>query len=83
MQLADAWVAHSSLSNSSHVLNDECAAMLRVAPPDSPLPDDALCQRLAEEFGESSAHIAAAVASAWDVLVDAGLLTEHAPAVAH
>ena len=80
--LADAWVAHSALSNSSHVINEECAALVRLTPVDHPLPEDEICQRLAREFGQAAADIADASVAAWDQLVDVGLLTEHPPAVA-
>ena len=79
--LADAWVAYSGLSNTSHVINEECAAMVRLAPVDRPLPEDEICQRLAREFEQPAADIATATAAAWDRLVDVGLLTEHPPAV--
>ena len=79
--LDEGWVAHSGLSNSSHVINEECAAMLRLAPEGSPLPDHAICQLLANEFDEPVEAIASAVAQAWDVLVDVGLLYEHPPPV--
>lgn len=79
--LEDAWVAHSALSNSSHVINEECAAMLRLAPLGSPLPDHVICELLAAEFGEPADNIASAVALTWDTLVDVGLLNEHPPAV--
>ena len=75
--LEGAWVAHSALSNSSHVINEECAAMLRVARVGTPLAEDELCRLLAEEFGQSADSIADAVAGAWDRLVDVGLLNEH------
>jgi len=79
--LDDAWVAHSALSNSSHVINEECAAMLRLAQPGTPLTDDQLCQLLADEFGQPAHQIADAVSGVWDRLVDVGLLNEHPAAV--
>jgi hypothetical protein len=79
--LEDHWVAHSALSNSSHVINEECAAMLRLTPEGSPLPDHAICQLLADEFQEPAEDIACAVAQTWDLLVDVGLLNEHPPPV--
>ena len=75
--LEDVWVAHHGASNGSQILNDECAAVLRVLVHGEPASNLQICTLLAEQFDEDQAVILELVAPLWDRLIELGLLTEH------
>lgn len=74
--LKDAWVAYSSATQSSHVLNEECAAIIRVLAENGAAPNHEVCTRLAAEFNEDPAVISTLVGPLWHRLIDLGLVTE-------
>lgn len=77
--LGDRWAAHSPLAGTSHLLNEETAAILLALTPQAPVSDTAVCSTLASEWEESAETIGSLVAPMWDQLVSSGLVTEHGP----
>jgi hypothetical protein len=75
--LEDAWVAHSGATHRSHVLNDECAAILSALVHSEPATNGEICTRLAQQFDQNQVVILELVAPLWDRLIELGLLTEH------
>jgi PqqD family protein of HPr-rel-A system len=78
--LGDAWGAFSTLSGESHVVNDESVLLVEALDERTPRSTDEVCRQLAAEHDMTLDDLQAAVAQAWDSLVDAGLIREVSPA---
>ena len=76
-ELGDAWVAYSPATDTSHVLNSECACILRVLAERGAASSSEICTWLAADFDEEPSRIADIVAPMWDRLIELGLLDEY------
>lgn len=80
--LGDSWVCYSPASGQTHLLNDESAAVLEVlAMPDGMSPSR-VCEALAADSGVAVGEIEQALAAAWRLLVDSGLIRPSLPGTA-
>lgn len=70
------WASYSPASGTTHLLNDECAAILEVIGPSSGMTVAAISEVLAVDCGGSLHEVELAVVAAWQQLVEAGLIRE-------
>ena len=78
--LVEGWAAFSSLSGESHLLNDESAAIVEALDLVQPLSSSAICKSLAQDCGMPTAEVERAIGSAWEQLIEAGLIREQSNA---
>lgn len=78
--LDEGWAAFSSLSGESHLLNDESAAIVEGLDLVQPLSASAVCKSLAQDCGLPPAEVEQAIGTAWEQLIEAGLIREQSSA---
>jgi len=78
--LGGLWGAYSALSGETHLLNDESVAIVEALGLAQPLSTQAVCELLATDCGLPSAAVEQAIGAAWEQLLEAGLIREHAGA---
>ena len=74
--VGDGWVAFSSLSGETHVLNDESVAIVELLDGVEPRSPSELCRALADECGVPVPELESTLAAAWGALIEAGLVRE-------
>jgi PqqD family protein of HPr-rel-A system len=74
--LGEGWVAYSSLSGETHVLNVESVAVIEALDESSVLDDATLAHMLAEDCGLPAEQLLSTLEASWPPLLDAGLVRE-------
>jgi len=71
--LGEQWVAYSPRSGESHLLNDECAAILEVLA-EAPGTPESVCETLRMDWQIDGPQVQDLVTGAWSTLLEAGLI---------
>jgi PqqD family protein of HPr-rel-A system len=69
-----AYAAFSALSGETHLLNEECVAVIELLDEDHALDAGTLCRLLSGQAGVPIAEIDQAVEGAWERLIEGGLI---------
>jgi hypothetical protein len=77
--LGSGWVAHSSVSQETHLLNDEAAALLDALSEVEAKTEDEVARGLATEVGLDVSELVLTLSPVWDGLVGAGLVLRRKP----
>jgi PqqD family protein of HPr-rel-A system len=72
--VGDGWVSYSPISGLTHLLNNECAAILEVLAAGDGMALQAVCESLAADTCCSTKEIEQVLEVAWQTLIDAGLI---------
>jgi PqqD family protein of HPr-rel-A system len=75
--LGEGWVAYSTLSGETHVLNVESVAVIEALDETKPLDDATLATMLADDCGLPAEQLLNTLEASWPPLLDAGLVREH------
>ena len=78
--LGGVWGAYSALSGETHLLNHESVAIVEALDLVQPVSVAAVCELLALDCGLAAAEVEQTIGAAWEQLIEAGLIHEHAGA---
>lgn len=73
--LGGIWVAFSSLSGETALVNDESAAILEILG-GGPMSEDEVYDALVADTGLGRSEVAATIAPSWEKLIESGLVRE-------
>ena len=76
--LGEGWVAYSSLSGESHLVNGESVALLEALEQDVARSPEQVCETLAHEYEVPAAELLVTLQGAWVPMVEAGLIRQAA-----